>query len=119
VKEDERVLRSERYFGRVAPSILLAQEVDETKASAKLNDDVLELRLSKRRRLRPASWPSSEAAPLRLRRRHARRRGGSGRKWRFDRRQGEQRPVYPALVAFFSSSLRLYSLSFNRKEGLS
>jgi len=48
VKEGERVLRSERYFGRVARSFQLAQEVDETKASAKFNDGVLELRLPKK-----------------------------------------------------------------------
>lgn len=47
-KEGERVLRSERYFGRVARSFQLAQEVDDTKASAKFNDGVLELALPKK-----------------------------------------------------------------------
>jgi len=48
VREGERVLRSERYFGRVARSFQLAQEVDEAKASAKFNDGVLELALPKK-----------------------------------------------------------------------
>ncbi len=48
VKEGERVLRSERYFGKVSRSFELAQEIDDGKASAKFNDGVLELTLPKR-----------------------------------------------------------------------
>lgn len=48
VKEGERVLRSERYFGKVARSFQLAQEIDETKSSARFNDGVLELSLPKK-----------------------------------------------------------------------
>ena len=48
VKEGERVLRSERYFGKVARSFQLAQDIDDSKAVAKFNDGVLELTLPKR-----------------------------------------------------------------------
>ena len=48
VKDGERVLRSERYFGKVARSFQLAQDVDDAKAVAKFNDGVLELTLPKR-----------------------------------------------------------------------
>lgn len=48
VKEGERVLRTERYFGKVSRSFQLGQDVDEEKASAKFNDGVLELRLPKK-----------------------------------------------------------------------
>lgn len=48
VKEGERLLRSERYFGQVSRSFQLAQEIDEDKAAAKYNDGVLELTLPKR-----------------------------------------------------------------------
>lgn len=48
VKEGGRVLRSERYFGKVARSFQLGQEVDDGKAVAKFNDGVLELTLPKR-----------------------------------------------------------------------
>ncbi len=48
VKEGEHVLRSERYFGKVSRSFELPQEVDETQASAKYNDGVLELVLPKK-----------------------------------------------------------------------
>lgn len=48
VKEGERVLRSERYFGKVSRSFQLSQDVDDAKASAKFNDGVLELSLPKR-----------------------------------------------------------------------
>lgn len=48
VKEGERVLRSERYFGKVARSFQLAQEIDEGKAAAKFVDGVLELTLPKK-----------------------------------------------------------------------
>ena len=48
IKEGERVLRSERYFGKVSRSFQLGQEIDDTKAAAKFNEGVLELTLPKR-----------------------------------------------------------------------
>lgn len=48
VKEGERVLRTERYFGKVSRSFQLGQEVDEAQSSAKFTDGVLELRLPKK-----------------------------------------------------------------------
>lgn len=48
VKEGERVLRSERYFGKLARSFQLGQDIDDSKAVAKFNDGVLELTLPKR-----------------------------------------------------------------------
>lgn len=47
-KEGERVLRSERYFGKVSRSFQLAQDIDDAKASARFTDGVLELMLPKR-----------------------------------------------------------------------
>jgi HSP20 family protein len=48
VKEGEKVLRSERYSGKVARSFTLAHDVDETSAQAKYSDGVLELTLPKK-----------------------------------------------------------------------
>lgn len=48
VKEGERVLRTERYFGQVSRSFQLGQDVDESKSSAKFTDGVLELTLPKK-----------------------------------------------------------------------
>lgn len=48
VKEGERVLRSERYFGKVSRSFQLAHDIDDSKAAAKFADGVLELTLPKR-----------------------------------------------------------------------
>lgn len=48
IKEGEKVLRTERYFGKVSRSFQLGQEIDEAKASAKFNDGVLELSLPKK-----------------------------------------------------------------------
>jgi len=48
VKEGERVIHSERYFGKVSRSFRLGQEVDQSKASAKYSDGVLELVLPKK-----------------------------------------------------------------------
>ena len=48
VKEGERVIHSERYFGKVSRSFRLGQEVDQAKASAKYTDGVLELALPKK-----------------------------------------------------------------------
>lgn len=47
-KEGERVLRSERYFGKVSRSFQLGNEVDESRAAARFTDGVLELTLPKR-----------------------------------------------------------------------
>lgn len=48
VKEGERVLRSERYYGQVSRSFQLAHDIDEGKASASFNNGVLELTLPKK-----------------------------------------------------------------------
>ncbi|WP_079436647.1 Hsp20/alpha crystallin family protein [Zoogloea sp. LCSB751] len=48
VKEGERVLRTERYFGEVSRSFQLGADVDEARATAKFNDGVLELTLPKK-----------------------------------------------------------------------
>jgi len=48
VKEGERVLRTERYFGKVSRSFQLGQEIDEAKSSARFTDGVLELSLPKK-----------------------------------------------------------------------
>jgi len=48
VKEGEKLLRSERYFGKVSRTFVLDQDVDEDTAQAKYNDGILELRLPKR-----------------------------------------------------------------------
>lgn len=47
-KEGERVLRTERYFGKVSRSFQLGLDIDEAKSSAKFNDGVLELVLPKK-----------------------------------------------------------------------
>jgi HSP20 family protein len=47
-KEGKKVLRSERYVGKVARSFSLAQDVDEARSQAKYNDGVLELTLPKK-----------------------------------------------------------------------
>jgi HSP20 family protein len=47
-KKGEKVLRSERYVGKVARSFTLANDMDESKAQAKYNDGVLELTLPKK-----------------------------------------------------------------------
>lgn len=48
VKEGEKVLRSERYYGKVSRSFKLAQDIDDSAANARYNDGVLELTLPKR-----------------------------------------------------------------------
>jgi HSP20 family protein len=45
---DERVLHTERVFGKVTRSFTLPQEVDESKAEARFRDGVLELTLPKK-----------------------------------------------------------------------
>ena len=47
-KDGERVLHSERYFGKVSRAFRLSQEIDEARASAKYADGVLELTLPKK-----------------------------------------------------------------------
>ena len=47
-KDGERVLHSERYFGKVSRAFRLDQEIDEERASAKYADGVLELTLPKK-----------------------------------------------------------------------
>ena len=47
-KEGERVLRTERFFGKTARRFALPQEIDEAKAEAKYADGVLELTLPKK-----------------------------------------------------------------------
>ena len=46
--KDERVLHSERLYGKVSRSFTLPQEVDEARAEAKFRDGVLELTLPKK-----------------------------------------------------------------------
>ena len=48
VKDGERVLRSERYYGKVQRAFQLGQAVDENAAAAKYADGVLELTLPKK-----------------------------------------------------------------------
>jgi HSP20 family protein len=48
VKEGERVVHSERYYGKVARAFRLGTEVDEGTADAKYNDGILELWLPKK-----------------------------------------------------------------------
>lgn len=48
VKNGERVLRAERYFGKVYRAFTLGQAVDDASASARYADGVLELTLPKK-----------------------------------------------------------------------
>ncbi len=48
IKEGNKLLRKERYFGRVSRSFTLAQDVDEEAVVAKYENGVLELQLPKR-----------------------------------------------------------------------
>ena len=48
VKDGERVLRTERYFGKVARSFQLGQDIDDANSGAKFVDGVLELTLPKK-----------------------------------------------------------------------
>ncbi len=47
-KQGEKLLRSERYYGKVYRAFSLAQEVDEAGAQARYADGVLELTLPKK-----------------------------------------------------------------------
>lgn len=48
VKEGGKVLRSERYYGKVSRTFSLDHDVDEANAQAKYSNGILELRLPKR-----------------------------------------------------------------------
>jgi HSP20 family protein len=48
VKDGERLLRSERYYGKVQRAFALGQAVDDNAASAKYADGILELTLPKK-----------------------------------------------------------------------
>jgi HSP20 family protein len=48
VKEGERVLRTERYYGKLQRAFQLGQPVDENAANAKYADGVLEVTLPKK-----------------------------------------------------------------------
>jgi HSP20 family protein len=48
VADGDRVLHTERAFGKLTRSFSLPQELDETKAEAKFRDGVLELTLPKK-----------------------------------------------------------------------
>lgn len=47
-KKDEKVIRSERYFGKVSRSFTLGSEVDTDKVQAKYADGVLEVTMPKK-----------------------------------------------------------------------
>ena len=47
-QDGERVLRTERYFGKVYRAFALGQPVDENGAAARYNDGILELTLPKK-----------------------------------------------------------------------
>jgi HSP20 family protein len=57
-KEDSKVIRSERYYGKAFRSFSLAESVDEAKSSAKYENGVLELTLPKK--------PSSSSKLLKI-----------------------------------------------------
>lgn len=48
VREGEKVLRSERYFGKVYRAFALGQDIDEATTQARYVDGVLELTLAKK-----------------------------------------------------------------------
>jgi HSP20 family protein len=48
VKEGEKLVRQERYYGKVYRAFALAQDVDESQAAAKYENGVLELTLPKK-----------------------------------------------------------------------
>lgn len=49
VKEGEKVLRSERYYGKVSRAFTVAQDIDEGASTAKYSEGVLELTLPKKK----------------------------------------------------------------------
>ena len=48
IKEGEKLLRSERYYGKVSRAFTLGQDVDEAASEAKYNNGILELVLKKK-----------------------------------------------------------------------
>jgi HSP20 family protein len=48
VKDGEKVLRSERYYGKVHRAFALGQDIDDARTQAKYADGVLELTLAKK-----------------------------------------------------------------------
>ena len=48
IKEGEKVLRAERYFGKASRTFSVASDIDETNAQARYADGVLELTLPKK-----------------------------------------------------------------------
>ena len=48
VKEGDKVLRSERYYGKVYRAFALGQDIDESATQAKYADGILELKLAKK-----------------------------------------------------------------------
>ena len=48
VKEGEKVLRSERYYGKVYRAFALGQDIDESATQATYADGILELKLAKK-----------------------------------------------------------------------
>ena len=48
VKEGEKALRSERYFGKVYRAFALGSDIDESATQARYADGVLELKLAKK-----------------------------------------------------------------------
>ena len=48
VKEGEKVLRSERYYGKVYRAFALGQDIDDAATEARYADGVLELKLPKK-----------------------------------------------------------------------
>ncbi len=48
IKEGEKLLRSERYYGKVSRAFTLGQDVDEAESQARYNNGILELILKKK-----------------------------------------------------------------------
>ena len=48
LKDGERILRTERYYGKVSRSFQLGQDIDEARSGAKFVNGVLELTLPKK-----------------------------------------------------------------------
>lgn len=48
IKDGEKVLRSERHYGKVYRAFALEQDIDETATQARYADGILELRLPKK-----------------------------------------------------------------------
>jgi len=48
LKDGERILRAERYYGKISRTFQLGQDIDEARSVAKFVDGVLELNLPKK-----------------------------------------------------------------------